>query len=111
MFVDIFIRNAYFFEAKRSDPLIIDAGANIGMATLYFKFLYPKAKIIAFEPFGATFAVLMDNIELNNLKDVRLVNSALSDHAGNLSKIYYSRVRGSGTGNSLSKKVFQAKQP
>src|SRR3990167_1327682 len=46
MFRDIFVKNNYYFETNEPKPVIIDGGANIGLATLYFKYLYPNSKII-----------------------------------------------------------------
>lgn len=34
-----------------NDPTIFDIGANIGMASLYFKHKFPNASVFAFEPF------------------------------------------------------------
>ncbi len=36
-----------------NEPIIFDIGANIGMASLYFKNKFPQAKIYSFEPFEA----------------------------------------------------------
>lgn len=69
----------YAFRAQRSDPLIIDAGSNIGMTILYFKSLYPSARIIGFEPDPDLLPLLYDNIRRNELKNVEIVEAALSD--------------------------------
>ena len=39
-------------------PLIVDAGANIGLASLYFRDQYPDALIVAVEPEPGNFAML-----------------------------------------------------
>ena len=41
----------------------MDAGANIGMASIYFAHRYPEAKIIAIEPEASNFAVLARNVQ------------------------------------------------
>src|SRR3954454_22620498 len=41
----------------RHAPLIIDGGANIGLATRWFATHFPEAKIVAVEPDPANFAV------------------------------------------------------
>ena len=46
-------------------PVIIDAGANIGMSALWFNARYPKAQIYAVEPDSANLAVLTRNIAGN----------------------------------------------
>jgi FkbM family methyltransferase len=79
LFHEIFVESTYFFEAKTAQPVIIDAGANIGMATLYFKTLYPGARIVCFEPDPENFALLKRNVEGNGLTGVELHQAAVSD--------------------------------
>jgi FkbM family methyltransferase len=44
------------------DPrIIIDAGANIGMASVFFAIKFPKAKIIAVEPESSNYELLVKN--------------------------------------------------
>jgi FkbM family methyltransferase len=43
-------------------PLIIDAGANIGLAALYFRDVYPEAAILCIEPEESNFAELSRNV-------------------------------------------------
>ena len=45
-----------------SPKVIVDAGANIGMASIYFTHRYPAAKIIAIEPEASNFAMLARNV-------------------------------------------------
>jgi FkbM family methyltransferase len=42
-------------------PLIVDLGANIGLASLYFSIVWPRAAIIAVEPDDENFALLKRN--------------------------------------------------
>jgi len=60
-------------------PLIFDCGANIGLATLYFKNLYLGARIVAFEADPETAAVLRENVSANHLQDVSVHNLMLTD--------------------------------
>jgi FkbM family methyltransferase len=53
------------YEAIRAAgrrPLIIDAGANIGMAALYFRDIYPEAAILCVEPEPKNFAELQRHL-------------------------------------------------
>ena len=75
---ELFVEEHYFFEASSPHPVIIDCGSNIGMSVLYFKTLYPAARIVAFEPDPAAFAKLSDNVTRNSLTDVTLHRYALS---------------------------------
>lgn len=79
---EVFSHNEYYFETDKPNPVIIDAGAHIGLTTLYFKSLYPAAKIIAIEPNPTLFALLEKNVWENQLEDVTLINGALSDTSG-----------------------------
>jgi len=79
---DEFVRRIYHFDSQRRDPLIIDAGSNIGMSLLYFKHTYPQARVIAFEPDPTIFGILQENVTRNRLADVTLINAGLSAQAG-----------------------------
>ena len=79
---EVFVKGEYFFDAKQESPVILDCGANIGLATLFFKRLYPKARIYSFEADPATSDVLRYNVEQNHLQDVTVRNLLLSDHGG-----------------------------
>src|SRR5215211_233929 len=77
LFQEIFVDGDYFFVSRKADPFIIDCGSNIGMSILFFKTLYPNAKIIGFEPEESTYALLRKNIGSNGLKGVRVYQVAL----------------------------------
>ena len=55
---EIFRKGAYLFHTDKKQPLILDCGSNIGMSILFFKMLYPGARIIGFEPDPDTFEIL-----------------------------------------------------
>jgi FkbM family methyltransferase len=74
---EIFVKEIYKFEATKKDPVIIDCGANIGLSILYFKNIYPSAKIIGFEPDPKIFSILKNNISSFDYQDVELINNAL----------------------------------
>jgi FkbM family methyltransferase len=81
MYEEIFLRKHYHFESKNSDPVIIDVGSNIGLSILFFKKLFPCAKVLAFEPDPETFEVLARNVSENRLDGVRLLNQAVYDRS------------------------------
>lgn len=70
LYDEIFVRLPYLFTARRDDPLILDCGSNIGVSILFFKTLYPKSRIVAFEPSEGARALLLQNIALNRFDDV-----------------------------------------
>jgi len=84
-FEEIFARQIYQFRSRREDPLILDGGANIGLATLYWKRLYPAARIVAFEPDPTIFQALARNCREWQLGGIELVNRALWTTAGEMS--------------------------
>jgi FkbM family methyltransferase len=83
LYKEIFIKENYKCELSDT-PCIIDGGANIGLAVLYFKKHFPGAKIIAFEPNAESFECLKKNVELNKLNGVEIYQAALSDKEGTL---------------------------
>jgi len=84
LFREVFVRAEYYFAAATPRPVVFDCGANIGVATLFFKWVYPEAEIHAFEPDPATFAALSENVARNRLSNVHLYNVALADSPGRL---------------------------
>lgn len=85
LFREVFLSREYFFEARSAQPVIIDCGANIGMSVLYFKYLFPHARIIAFEANPSAFRLLEKNMSANGIRDVEPHNAALSDREGEIS--------------------------
>lgn len=79
---EIFTHHLYFFDTQELAPIIIDAGAHLGLATLYFKNLYPTAKILAFEPNPTLYKLLEENIAANQLENIAAYQVALDKHIG-----------------------------
>jgi FkbM family methyltransferase len=79
-FRELFADDSYKFIAKSEKPVILDCGANIGLSCLYFKSLYPKAKITAFEADKNIAGILSTNLQKNNINDVKIVDSAVWVH-------------------------------
>src|SRR3989344_5102092 len=82
LFESIFIEHEYYFKSNKQSPRIIDLGSNIGLTVLYFKILYPKSEIQAFEPDPQTFEVLKKNVRINKIRNVKLFDIALSRKKG-----------------------------
>lgn len=72
------------FPAK-NDLYIVDLGANEGYFTLKIKEKVPKSKIICVEPNPSAFETLKKNIKTNNLKDITLINKAVTSKNGKVS--------------------------
>jgi FkbM family methyltransferase len=74
---NIFEDEIYSFDTNRKRPRIIDGGANIGLATLYWKKKFPNARITCFEPDPDIFEVLNRNIKQHVTSGVELVQKGL----------------------------------
>jgi FkbM family methyltransferase len=74
---EIFVKLAYWFRAARPEPFVVDGGSNIGMSVLFFKALYPEARVLAFEPAERAYALLVRNVDRNGLRDVEVHRAAL----------------------------------
>lgn len=74
---EIFSEEVYRFLSHSDNPFIIDCGSNIGLSIIYFKRLYPKAKILGFEPDQQIFKLLNQNIQNFDYQDIKLYNKAV----------------------------------
>lgn len=81
---EIFIKQEYLVAGLGDKPFIIDCGANIGIATLFFKSLYPNASILCFEPDDISVKYLNKNVERNKLSNIVVEPKALSDSEGSV---------------------------
>ena len=61
VYKQVFVEKEYDFLAATPPNVIVDAGANIGLASVYFAHKYPNAKIIAIEPERGNFELLQAN--------------------------------------------------
>lgn len=75
---EIFKKGVYNPKTKKKDLVVVDVGANVGMASLYFQ---PIAKqIYALEPSPTVYACLLKNVEKH--KNIKTFNVALSNATG-----------------------------
>jgi FkbM family methyltransferase len=92
-FKQVFIQSQYKINFPLVPQTIIDGGANIGLATIYFSHLFPQASIVAVEPNTENFQQMEKNIKTskniypihggiwNNNQHLRIVNSNVDDNA------------------------------
>jgi FkbM family methyltransferase len=78
---EIFIDGTYK-RCRQRPATVLDCGSNIGMSILYFKTLWPEAKITGVEASPETFALLRKNVA--QFGDVRLVDAAVCDRHGTM---------------------------
>lgn len=81
-YLEIFRDEVYKFETKNPNPIMIDCGANIGLATIYLKKKYPKATVVAFEPDPTIFNAMQRNVKAFQLENVTCLNQAVSTIEG-----------------------------
>jgi FkbM family methyltransferase len=85
---DVFVYQAiiagkeYEFETLTPPDVIVDAGANIGLATIYFANKWPDATIIAIEPEESNYEMLVRNTK--NYPNVKTIKAALFHKCGNI---------------------------
>ena len=66
------------FDIKSSDT-VIDVGAHIGLFTLYASQSCKIGNIYSYEPVKENFEILKENMNINNLKNVKIFNLAVSN--------------------------------
>lgn len=84
--MDIFVVKEIYFNdvyeqhyIPRSGDIIFDIGSHIGIFTLKAsKLVGPTGCVYAFEPEPMNFTILRQNISLNNARNVRIFNKAIS---------------------------------
>jgi FkbM family methyltransferase len=82
LYEEIFLRRHYPFRPARPSPFVVDCGANIGVATLFFKAVAPDARVLAFEPEPTAYGLLQENVRRNGLADVECFQVALARERG-----------------------------
>jgi FkbM family methyltransferase len=74
---ELFQEAPYFFKTENPNPRIIDCGAYIGLSVLYFKSIFPNARITAFEADPNIFETLRLNIDKRKLAGIEIINKAV----------------------------------
>lgn len=75
VYQQIFLNREYDFEVRFPPRVIIDAGANIGLASVYFAARFPEARIIAIEPENSNVELL--RLNTREYPNVVVVHGAL----------------------------------
>jgi FkbM family methyltransferase len=84
VYKEIFVYECYAPpRALKEKPLILDIGANIGLAALYFMHRFPTCRLVAFEPNPRAFPLLRATVDsIAHAGSVELHPVAVSTHAG-----------------------------
>jgi FkbM family methyltransferase len=78
-FKGIVIDEMYRLPFERAPEVVVDAGANIGVAAVWFARTYPDARVIALEPDPDNYRALIDNVR--DYPNVVALQSALWDRS------------------------------
>jgi len=84
MWRDIFEKEIYLFSPMNDNPVIIDAGANIGLASIYWSNHFPLSEIYAYEADPMVYDILEQNLSNNNCSNVTAINKAIWYEKGDL---------------------------
>ena len=90
------------------NPVILEAGAHIGIDTIEMSKFWPAAKIYAFEPVPDIFKKLKENTK--KFKNVKCFDIALSDHSGS-AKLFISSGSSDGSSSLLQTKEHLSLHP
>jgi FkbM family methyltransferase len=82
-YVGVLLRGEYDFDLPFSPRTIVDAGANIGMASIYYTHRFPEARIIAIEAEASNFDVLVRNVR--PYANITPIHAALWNRDGEIS--------------------------
>jgi len=85
IYKDVFVNHAYAsLEPLPPNPRILDAGAHLGLATLFFLDHYPGARVTTVEANPATAALLRKSLRRHRRR-VTLIEKALATRSGRAS--------------------------
>ncbi|WP_348260957.1 FkbM family methyltransferase [Telmatobacter sp. DSM 110680] len=83
VFDDVLVKEDYAFGLPSSAKVIVDAGANIGMTSLFYAYKFPSAKIFAVEPELSNFNMLRKNVRAYH--NILPIHAALWHSEGRIS--------------------------
>ncbi|MGE3188483.1 MAG: FkbM family methyltransferase [Vicinamibacterales bacterium] len=81
---DLFVRETLAFAPGTDAPRVLDCGANVGLATLWIRRAFPRARVTAFEADPRIAQTLRANLDRNGCADVEVVAAAAWREAGTL---------------------------
>lgn len=81
VFVQVIIDEQYSVRMDAPVEYIVDAGANIGLASLYFLERFPKARVLSIEPDPRNFEMCKENLSRHSHR-VSLVEAAVCGEDG-----------------------------
>lgn len=74
---DIYALENYRFRPTLSQPVILDCGANVGAAAIWFAQHYPNATITSYEADAGVYSHLQANLQRNAITKLRALHAAV----------------------------------
>ncbi|MGB3780191.1 MAG: FkbM family methyltransferase [Tunicatimonas sp.] len=78
-FDDIYFRQLPPYTIDKSNPVVVDIGANVGFFSLYMFSRFPRARVFAFEPMPYNYRQLQHYRETYPQFELHAINQAVSD--------------------------------
>ena len=78
---EVLVHQVYRVDGALLPQIVVDAGANFGLATLFYFSVWPQAHFVCFEPSSQTYAVLVRNLTANGI-DFVAIQKAVTNHTG-----------------------------
>jgi FkbM family methyltransferase len=76
-------QQAIFQESIKEGHVVFDVGAHVGFYTLLSSHLVgSKGRVVAFEPIPENLNYLRQHVEINSVKNVKIIEAAVSDRHG-----------------------------
>ena len=107
IYIDLFVFHTYRIPVQSKTPRILDCGAHIGMASMYFKKIYPTAVITCFEPNPNALTYLRKNLSQNDIADVEIVPAAVWNTDASISFAHSTWSWGDHVDTSTSHRTFE----
>lgn len=104
LYGDMFLNDDYYLQLP-SRPKIIDLGSEVGISTCYFKTIYPKSTVMAFEPDPESCALLTSNIKSFGWSKTTAFNLAIANKKGKMPFYVDAKVPG-----SLTMSLYEQRQ-
>jgi len=76
----IIFRNQYHIDLIKENDVVVDAGANMGIFSIFVAMKHPNTTIYAFEPTPSTFEALKENVKY--YPNIKIFNCGLGEKEG-----------------------------
>jgi FkbM family methyltransferase len=79
---EVFGKRAYDFCCANKAPRVIDAGANVGLAPMFWRLRWSTLDLTCFEPDPVICGVLKHNLSSHGINQAQVYQCALATHSG-----------------------------